>query len=519
MKSWLLAIVAGMCLFAVFFPIMEAHTQSFRFVDEEEHIVIADLMNRGKRLYTDISTNHQPLNYIVSSLVLRVFKPTNVFMVIKRHREIVFVWSAIWAIIILRRFGWRSLPFISVFELLKYFLLGNEFLAESFAAYPLAYWMGSTIYDPRLRHRRLFEDIFLGGIGAVAVFFSLPLAVPVALMAGWRLLLSKGKSMLGLVVGGVVVVGALLLWIHPADYWRESVQYNYAYVAPSLTSVHSLSDAVLLWLLPFLYWSIRPSLLVWAVRGVVVVWGASLLWWILRREWKWVGMWGLCFFIWGASNSRDIVPGQYFYSGFHLLPWFAVGLFGGLLLWIRAVRSMPRIGQRLMWGGLIASLLLLISQPDLPLWRRPNPEAEHHVQFNSVTQITRVLSLVTKPGDRLMVLPSQSITHWTTQLLPATRQVTYYDWQYFPTRNQLEYEMMLATQPPEFIQFTDDYSHYVPSVQTLLDSSYSRLFTTYENTTPTGIYVRKDRFEAITPEQWRALVALDLPIEGVRIQL
>ena len=38
------------------------------FVDEEDHMTIAGLTNRGLKLYEDIQSNHQPIVYFSSAI-------------------------------------------------------------------------------------------------------------------------------------------------------------------------------------------------------------------------------------------------------------------------------------------------------------------------------------------------------------------------------------------------------------------------------------------------------------------
>ena len=108
--------------------INQERSLSLHFVDEEDHLSGANLINRGYKLHEQIQSNHQPLVYFGSATLQKIFKPDNIFMLIRRHRQAVFVYGALWSLLIVLRFSYPGLIFVFFFEWLKYGLLGNLFL-------------------------------------------------------------------------------------------------------------------------------------------------------------------------------------------------------------------------------------------------------------------------------------------------------------------------------------------------------------------------------------------------------
>ena len=96
----------------VSFRISQTRSLSMHFVDEEDHMTIAGLTNRGLKLYEDIQSNHQPIVYFSSAKLQQLLDPPNIFMLVRRHRQAMFAYGLIWSAIILWRFKAIGLIFI-----------------------------------------------------------------------------------------------------------------------------------------------------------------------------------------------------------------------------------------------------------------------------------------------------------------------------------------------------------------------------------------------------------------------
>src|SRR3989338_10370801 len=137
-------------LFVYLFMGYENKIFSFNFVDEEDNMAIGQFLLRGEKLYSDIYTNHLPVTYIMSSVVQKFTQPNSLPMLVKRHRESVLVWSFIWTIFLILRFGPLWILSIIPYELTKHLLIGNIFLAESFAVFPSIYLTSLALQKSRI---------------------------------------------------------------------------------------------------------------------------------------------------------------------------------------------------------------------------------------------------------------------------------------------------------------------------------------------------------------------------------
>ena len=66
--------------------INQERSLSLHFVDEEDHISGASLINRGYRLHEQIQSNHQPLVYFGSAVIQKLTRPDNIFMLVRLTR-------------------------------------------------------------------------------------------------------------------------------------------------------------------------------------------------------------------------------------------------------------------------------------------------------------------------------------------------------------------------------------------------------------------------------------------------
>ena len=64
----------------------------------------AHFMNKGYKLYRDLSSNHQPIAYFLSSITQKLLKPDSLFLLIKRNREAVFFHSFAWSLFLFFQF-------------------------------------------------------------------------------------------------------------------------------------------------------------------------------------------------------------------------------------------------------------------------------------------------------------------------------------------------------------------------------------------------------------------------------
>ena len=125
--------------FVSFLKPFENNIFNIAFGDEDDNFVTGSWLLKGKELYRDVFFQHQPTPSIISAGVQKITKPNTTFLLVKRHREFIFFYSLFWILLLTYRFGLIFALTGITFELTKFTLLGNLFLAESLVAYPVMY--------------------------------------------------------------------------------------------------------------------------------------------------------------------------------------------------------------------------------------------------------------------------------------------------------------------------------------------------------------------------------------------
>ena len=224
------------------FRLANQRALSFHFVDEEDHIVTADFMNQGFKLYKDLSVNHQPLVYLSSQVVQTITQPKSIYLLIKTHRLAMFVYGALWSVFLVWRFGLVGLIFSLFMEGLKYYGFGNLWLMESMAIYPSVYIFGNLIegWINKVWPKK-WESILMGVSSFVVLFNLVPLWPWLAIV--WLVYLIKNRKMFGWQLLGLVLPTVVLfLFVSPIDWFRETIEYNVVYAMPQLSVINSFQD-------------------------------------------------------------------------------------------------------------------------------------------------------------------------------------------------------------------------------------------------------------------------------------
>jgi hypothetical protein len=501
LNAWILPIFATLILSAIFYPIEQKYSQSFKFVDENEHMVMAWLLDKGYRLYTDFPNNHQPISYFASYAVQHIFDIDNVFMLVKRHREAIFAWSILWWFLIIKRIGLKSTVPIFLFENIKYFTLGNEFLAEAIIVYPLAYIAGQVLVLSK-RTLKPFDYFVAGLLTAFIQLTLLPMALTLGVLTSVRFIISKGKGWRPFLLGILTILLGIFSFVHIRDYLVE-VTNALVYSLPGLSPVSSPWQSWRLFGLPVLYFPFYKDPIGQVVILMTLWWLLALLIFILKGKGRLVWLNMALMAAWLFTNTRVAKADVYFYEGFHLTPWLFAGLMGGFSAFWQAMKIVNKKKQWLAVGIHVILSVIIFNNQNLPLFTKIDPLTEHYVQYTPITQAALTINASKKTGDQLMVIPNESLIYYMTDLEPApTNMFTFYDWQVDVPRNRSKFYQTLSDLPPAFIVYTDDGSSYGPFMNEFVKNNYIQLMQ-YPH-----VYLHRqyeDRLESVTNASENAL--------------
>lgn len=469
MKNKLLPVFFLVIILSLSWRVNQQRSLSLRFVDEDDHVAGADLINRGHKLYEQISTNHQPLVYSFSAAVQQITPSDNLFMLVRRHRQAVWIYGALWSLFLVLSFGRSGLIFVGLFEFLKYGLLGNLLLMESLAVYPAAYLLSALLFT---RRPQPVESLFLGWCSFLIIFNLVPLYPWLAMM-----ILRLRPKLRWFLAGLLLPTLVLFSFYSPAAWFKETIYNNWLYAVPALNQIQAAGDWFRLVFFPFY---------AFFISGLQSQFIAMFFTGYLFASWfnrKLLWLYPLLF----LANNRVLSPDAAYYEGFHLLPWL------GLLIAI-FIHSLKFLPKYILAGLGIWSLGLFLNR-SMPYLNRTDPHHEYYVNYSAAEDVNFAVSNVAAAGDRLAVTAYQPLVGWQTNTRPATRQLVYYAWQSGVPELKAEYDQVFSgSNPPEIIYGTND--------PRLLAEKYVNVLRWGQ---PTELFLRRDKFDSITAFQWSAL--------------
>lgn len=490
-------------LFILVFSISEKYSQSFHFVDEDDGLVIGSFINKGYRLYTDISTNHQPLVYFTSSMALKIFQPANLYRLMQMARRAMFLYGFFFSLLLLYEFGLPFLTFSVFFESTKFFILGNELLAENLAVYPLIYLIGIIfkIYFKSYKLKK-WEKYFFG-LGNFLVLFNVLTLVPSLIILD-ILYLIKIRKFKKPVLGFIIPAAILGLYISPIKYFKETILYNLQSAVPLFINgapIKTTYEHYKLLVIPLLsFVEADQTIFNIFIQFFSVVLVINFLI-ILFRNKKMLIFWVFLFLTITLTNTRNYRSGQMFYNGFHLLPWYAAFIFFNLLSLKQLLLGLnPKLKTLILTVFIVGSGFLLFSK-DMPYFVKINKQYEHNVSFLPNYLRGEAIKAISQKDDRLAVIPNESLIYWQSGLKLASRQLAYYTWQYEVPELKKEFDDIFQNAPPEFIyaELKLAGQNYLPLLQTVLSQRYVRAT---KNNLAENIFIRKDKISKITDQQW-----------------
>lgn len=496
--KWILLIT--IFLLALF--LTEKYSQSFHFVDEDEHFVVGSFMNKGYHLYSDLSANHQPLTYLPSALAQWVFQPKTLFTLFKTGRETILILGLLGGVWLTFQYGFIALPFILFYEFTKYFLFGNLFLSESLIIYPLVYLLGEcykiTFYSYKPKNWQVIGFAF----ATFFISFNLLPMLPALMLLG-LIYLIKIKQKKLLIVSLIIPTVLLFIFINPIDYFRETVYYNWKYTLPYLSPVGNNYNFLRLLIFPLLSFFVsKNSILNQWIILFSIIFIINLTIYLINNKFRFFIGNLLFYLLIVLTNNRNLIPGEMFYSGFHLLPWYAAFIFFNLLnlklIFTKNIKLKFLPAVVLLTG----SFYLMIS-PHMPYFEPMDKLKEHNTNFLSYYLIERGLKTLVKEGDRLMVLPDETIIYWNSGVKPATNQLIYHNWEYEVPLLRTEMNKVLATDPPEFIYANFDRigtAGYLPLIIPLLKTQYWQVNV---NGAAQNLHIKRTKIKTISEEEWQ----------------
>lgn len=455
LRFFLLSVLVFLIFFFLY-KIYFSRLNAFGCFDDCFNIMAGYFLIKGKALYSQIFFNHQPLMVVISYLIQSVFQPVNIYELILRHRQVIFIYSFLFNLLIVWRFSLIGLGFIFIYEFSKFYLFGDRFLAEGIIIYPLVYVTGLVFY--KRQQKKLFSfEYFLSAILIWFVIFMREPYIPLAILIYFFIIYGRRDyrpKVFSVAVLLILIISSLSR-IPLKDYFFDVITVNQTYTNKVLSKEIFLSFFYPLYLFLGGEWNIFRHFLI--VLDLVFLSSFFLLLRFPKERVLLVTV----FILLGLANLRPLPAGSVFYAAYHLIVWY--GLF-------------------------VFSLLFLT----LELKDRYRQKNGH---FLEVGEAIRVLS---DPNDTLFLDGHVDLIYW------QANKVSPYKYSWFvpamggwPKFMQAREEMFIRT-PPDFY-----YSHETLNFSDLPPEIKDDYQQFYSQGKPTKLFIRKAKIPQISKDKWK----------------
>lgn len=488
-------------IYIVLYKIYMPKVSAFGCFDDCFNIVAGYFVVNGKRLYSEIFFNHQPLMAYFSSFIQTVFQPINIYELVLVHRQSLITFSLVLNLFIIFRFGLHMLGFVLLYEFSKFYVFGDRFLAEGMIVYPLVYMVG--LVWQKYTHKKLYwYDYILSSLFAWFIIFMRESYVILSFVLFLLIIFGKPFSYSKkLALGIFILLVIFFLAIMPLpEYFFNVVTVNNQIFHTEAVENNLLGFGVVkLFVYPILIlfggeWNIFRHFLV----GLDFVFLVSFLFLLKLKEKRRVLF--IFFLILGLANVRIVPPGKIFYAAFHMIVWY--GLFIATLTFLlNALFFYKKKIAAALLTILIILLFYIVGSPKSFIREKTDPHYEFITNYGKELQVGEVVRALSNPTDSLYLDGADDLIYWQAKRLSPYK----YSWYTSGMVNFSLYRQarldMFANNPPDFYfrfcakQKTPD--HYLPKAY---ENNYQSIYSFGK---PTCLYVKKSKIADIQEEKWQ----------------
>ncbi len=494
--------------FILQFYFFRQHTQAFYFGDESEHLVPGWMMAKyGKKLYIDISTNHQPIPIFVSYVFIKTVHFENLFMLVERARQLMFVFSFFAALFFVILFGFIGLVAVVLVEIIKFYFLGYHFLAESLVVYPIMIITGLILKNyfehnkTIINKKRLdLENILFGFLVFFSAFSLLVLLPFLTICTFVYLFHQKRRSKIITLLAIFMPTYMLFSLINVKAWFVETIYYVLKYFIPYESQTSTFTGKVSILLYPFKSFLHLDSIVSRYIAILMLFALFSSI--ILIRKKKSAAFVLLFMYMMLVSlNLRIPKIDVAFYEAFHILP-FVGGLTLTTLFFVKYAFSELKYRSYKYYSLIVLFLIAALLFSSTKWWReKTDKNTDHYVQYSELETVSYVLSKLKLQGDTLWVSPLDGMVNIISDIPLADRQNAHLPWAYRSPVLRNEFQNMIQHNPPTFILFYNPNDEYYLYMQPYLENEYTNFVK--KDGKPTSLYIINSRISKRSSKQWK----------------
>ncbi len=403
---------------------------SLHFVDEEDNFVLGYYLFFGEKIYSDLFSHHQPLGYIISAVIQLVTQPDTILELIKRHREFVIGWSLLWGGLLLWRFRQKVFIPLIIFEISKVYLLGNLFLSESLAVYPVLYLILLLLEEKKEKVNN-YELLLIGLLIGFAAFILAPLWPFLFVYLLFFIWLKKIriKEFGFIILGGIPSLLICLPFVDIYYYFYNVFYINYVYYIPlghdekqPMAFIKGLLSPVTTLILPIQ--NITDSI-GFIMKIISLFFFASVVYLLKLRKFR---VLAIIIILLGLANIRYVVPGQDYYRGFHILIWYGIFIFVSFIFLTNAISKIKTtLSKRLLYIPFFIGISLIIYSSH-SLFILDDKAEQYHINYSRQQTFGTVINIMKNDEDTLFVIPDEWLLYWEGKVKHANKMVNFYPW-------------------------------------------------------------------------------------------
>ncbi len=478
----------------------------FSFGDEWNSFMLAYFMQKGRVLYSQIFTNHQMLIAYISYLLQVLFHPNTLYKLVFIHRMSLVVYGFVFDVLLLVRFRKKAAWFVIAYELTKYYLFGNIFLAESFLVYPLVYLFFLSF--ERLNKKNIFnwEVIFSAIITWFVLFMRepyIPLVLFLYITILWKF---KNKKIIFASLLLCIILSFLTLLTVPfKDYFQDVFLFNFKTVIPfeaksSGTNGLGIFKILFYPLLTFFWgkWNFFREVLI----GSSTLYILFSIYLLFKRKFR---LFFYSFIALALAAVRIVAPGTIFYEAFHMVIWYALFI-TTIVCMLAEIISISKKKIGLVAMGLFIVWIVFLFSPQSFIWEKVDKNTVFTINYAQYYANGEVIRQLSSKNDTLFTDLWDYLIYWQADLNSSYKYSIYT----FVMQGYKPFQdariAMFKTAPPDF------YYTYCPKgvyaselLPNFIKQDYVEL---NHNNLPSCLYVKKSKIASIPQTKWSTIAQL-----------
>ena len=471
---------------------------AFGCFDDCFNIVGGYFMLDGKVLYKDIFFNHQPGMAILSALTQLFFHPSSIPELILRHRQVILFISFLATLLITLRFGLFFIFFSIIYELTKFYVFGDRFLAEGIVGYFLIYQFGVILEKILFKKTHKIDLILVPLFTWMVIFLREPFTLISLLLFSTYFIISPklSKHNTYLYVLTFVIPSVITLFsIYLPGYFFNMITVNKIILASEAEG----QPLPIRLLKSFFY----PIYLIFGVEGwnyfrtitatLSIIFIVSIL--AFLKYFKKTFFVVFIVLVLALSNLRPPAANQTFYESFHIAPWYALLIFSIVFIIKQLFTKSKKAGY-----AITALILIFIFYfvSNKSYFGREHPDLQNEFFTNYATVMGRgtIIRNLASPKSTLFLDDYDDLVYFEAKLKPSYKYSWYTSFMnrvplYINARHE-----MFKKYPPDF--YYGDCKGGQGVLPSYIKKEYLEVF---EGKNVTCVHVSKKRVEKFAPHQ------------------